>query len=74
MDHYDLTSTEQHIKMALLLDLNILVCKEDLERFGLTEDDIVIDAEEFGADLTVNIIPYEEISKMMEDMSHLLFF
>jgi sulfur relay (sulfurtransferase) DsrF/TusC family protein len=74
MDHYDLTSTEQHIKMALLLDLNILVCKEDLERFGLTEDDIVIDAEEFGADLTVNVVPYEEISKMMEDMNHLLFF
>jgi sulfur relay (sulfurtransferase) DsrF/TusC family protein len=74
MDHYDITSTEQHIKMGLLLDLNIYVCKEDLDRFGLTEDDIVTDAEEFGADMTVKVVPYAEISKMMEEMNHLLFF
>lgn len=74
MDHYGLTSTEQHVKMSLLLDLNVLVCKEDLERFGMTEDDIVIDAEEFGADVEVKVVPYEEITKMMEDVNHLLFF
>jgi len=74
MDHYGITSTEQHIKMALLLDLNILVCKEDLQRFGLTEDDIVLDAEEFGAEVKVRVVPYEEITKMMEEVNHLLFF
>ncbi len=74
MDIYKLTSTETHIKMALLLDLNVLVCKEDLARFGLTENDIVIDAEEFGAEVTVKVVPYTEITKMMEEVNHLLFF
>ena len=71
---YDLSSTETHIKMSLLLDLNVMVCKEDLDRFGLTEGDIVMDAEEFGADINVRVVPYSEIAKMMEEMNHLLFF
>ncbi len=74
MDIYKLTSTETHIKMALLLDLNVLICKEDLDRFGLTEDDVVLDAEEFGADITAKVVPFAEITKMMEEVNHLLFF
>jgi sulfur relay (sulfurtransferase) DsrF/TusC family protein len=74
METYDLSSTESHIKMALLLDLNVLICKEDLEKFGLTENDVVIDAEEFGADIDAKVVPYEEINKMMEEQNHLLFF
>lgn len=74
METYDLNSNEYHVKMSLLLDLNVLVCKEDLDRFGLTENDIVTEAEEFGADMTVKVVPYEEITKMMEEMNHLLFF
>lgn len=74
MELYKLTSTETHIKMSLLLDLNVLVCKEDLDRFGLSENDIVIDAEEFGAEVTVKVVPYTEITKMMEEVNHLLFF
>jgi len=74
MDNYGLSSTESHIKSSLLLDLNVMVCREDLERFGLTENDIVMDAEEFGADMTVKVVPFSEITKMMEDVNHLLFF
>ncbi|MBI5058115.1 MAG: DsrE family protein [Nitrospirae bacterium] len=74
MDIYKLTSTETHIKMSLLLDLNVMVCKEDLDRLGMTENDIVLDAEEFGAELTVKVVPFAEITKMMEGMNHLLFF
>ena len=74
MDIYKLTSTETHIKMALLLDLNVLICKEDLDRFGLSEDDIVLDAEEFGADITAKVVPFAEITRMMEEVNHLLFF
>jgi len=73
-EHYDISSTESHIKMALLVDIKVLVCKEDLVKFGLSEDDIVMDAEEFGADMTVSVVPFEEINKMMEDSNHLLFF
>ncbi len=74
LETYGLSSTESHIKMSLLLDLNVLVCKEDLERFGMTENDIVIDAEEFGAEVEVKVVPFDEISKMMDEMNHLLFF
>ena len=73
-ENYDLNSTESHIKMSLLLDLNVMVCKEDLEKFGMTESDIVMEAPEFGADVDVRVVPYEEINKMMEEMDHLLFF
>jgi sulfur relay (sulfurtransferase) DsrF/TusC family protein len=73
-EHYDISSTESHIKMSLLVDVKVLVCKEDLVKFGLSEDDIVMDAEEFGADMTVSVVPFAEINKMMEDVNHLLFF
>ncbi len=73
-EHYDISSTESHIKMSLLVDVKVLVCKEDLVKFGLSEDDIVMDAEEFGADMTVSVVPFQEINKMMEDVNHLLFF
>jgi len=74
VENYDLNSTESHIKMSLLCDLNIFVCKEDLDRFGLSESDIVIDAEEFGADMEVKVASMDEINKMMDNMNHLLFF
>lgn len=74
VENYDLNSTESHIKMSLLCDINVLVCREDLDRLGMTESDIVIDAPEFGAELEVKVVPYAEITQMMEDMNHLLFF
>lgn len=74
MDRYAISSTESHIKNALLLDLNIMVCKEDLQKFGLSENDIVMDAEEFGADMKAKVVPFSEIAKMMENVNHLLFF
>ncbi len=74
VENYDLNSTESHVKMALLCDMNILVCKEDLEKFGMTEDDIVMNAEEIGGDMDVQVVAYDKINKMMEDVDHLLFF
>jgi len=73
-ENYDISSTESHIKMTLLVDVNVFVCKEDLDKFGLTENDIVMDAEEFGADINVQVVPFQEINKMMEESKHLLFF
>ncbi len=74
VDNYDLNSTESHVKMALLCDMNIYVCKEDLEKFGMTEEDIVMNAEEIGGDMDVQVVPYEKINEMMEEVNHLLFF
>ncbi|MEE8329766.1 MAG: DsrE family protein [Thermodesulfovibrionia bacterium] len=73
MDTYDITSTEMHLKNALLVDLDVLVCKEDLERFGITEDRI-LDAEDMGADKKIQIVPFEDIKKTIETAKHVLFF
>ncbi len=73
MDKYGITSTETHMKNALLVDLDVLVCKEDLAKYGIAEDSIP-DAEEMGADKTMKIVPYAEIQKAMEDAKHVLFF
>ncbi len=73
MDNYGITSTETHLKNALLVDLNVLVCKEDLERFGISEERI-IDAEEMGAEVKIQAVPFAEIQKTMESANHVLFF
>jgi sulfur relay (sulfurtransferase) DsrF/TusC family protein len=74
VENYDLNSTESHVKMALLCDMNVYVCKDDLDKFGMTEDDIVMNAEEIGGDMDVQVVSYDKINKMMEDANHLLFF
>jgi len=74
LENYALNSTESHVKMALLCDMNVYVCKEDLDKFGMTEDDIVMNAEEIGGDMDVQVVSYDEINKMMESVNHLLFF
>lgn len=73
MDTYGITSTEMHLKNALLVDVDIMVCKEDFERFGISADKIV-DAEDMGADKSIQIVPYETIQKEIETANHVLFF
>jgi sulfur relay (sulfurtransferase) DsrF/TusC family protein len=73
MELYGITSTESHIKNCLLVDLDVLVCKEDLDRFGIPADALP-DAEEMGADKTIQVVPYAEIQKAMEEADHVLFF
>ncbi len=74
LDVYGITSQEMHLKNSLLLDLKVLVCKEDLERFGLTQDDIVMDAEELGAEVTTQVVPFDEIMKEIETADQVLYF
>lgn len=73
MQHYGLTSLEQHIKNSLLLDLNVMICKEDVERLGLTEGQLIMDAEDIGGETNAKIVPFSEIQKAMEGADHLLF-
>lgn len=72
--HYGVTSLEQHLKNALLIDLKVLICKEDIERFGITEDMIVMDAEEFGGDTRASIASCSEIREELEAADHLQVF
>ncbi len=74
MKLYGVTSTESHIKNSLLIDMPIWVCKEDMERLGLKEDQIITDAEELGAELKTKFVSYADIQKEMEAVQHLLFF
>jgi len=73
MENYGVTSLESHIKNALLVDLDLYVCKEDLERFGITEDKL-IDAEDMGADKKLQIVPLGEIQKILNNTKHILAF
>ncbi len=74
MNAYGVTSLEHHLKNSLLLDLKVLICKEDVEKFGLSEDSLLMDAEDIGGETKANIVPYSEIMKEMESTNHLLFF
>jgi sulfur relay (sulfurtransferase) DsrF/TusC family protein len=73
MDLYGITSTETHLKNALLVDLDVLVCKEDLAKYGIPED-AMPNAEDMGADKTIKVVPFAEIQKAMDDAKHVLFF
>lgn len=73
MELYGITSTEAHIKNALLVDLDVLVCKEDLERYGLSAEQLP-DAEDMGADKKIQVVPYAEIQKAIDEARHVLFF
>jgi sulfur relay (sulfurtransferase) DsrF/TusC family protein len=74
MKLYGVTSTESHIKNSLLIDMPIWVCKEDMDRLGLKEDQMITDAEELGAELKTKFVSFADIQKEMESVQHLLFF
>ena len=73
MDLYGITSTESHMKNTLLVDLDVLVCKEDLAKYGIPED-AMPNAEDMGADKSIQVVPFAEIQKAMEEAKHVLFF
>ncbi len=73
MKNYGITSLEQHVKNSLLLDLNVLICKEDIDRLGIKEDALIMDADDIGGETKAKIVPYSEIQKAMESVDHLLF-
>lgn len=73
MDNYGITSTETHIKNCLLVDLDVYVCKEDLEKYGISEDRLV-DAEDMGAEKKIQVVPFSKIQELIDASKHLLFF
>jgi len=73
MELYGITSTEMHFKSCLLVDLDVLVCKEDLDHYGISEG-MLPTAEDMGADKTIQVVPYAEIQKVIESANHVLFF
>lgn len=74
METYGITSLEQHIKNALLLDLKVQICREDLDKLGIKGDSLIMDAEDLGGETTANIVSFKEIQKEIETADHLMFF
>lgn len=71
---YGVTTLEGHVKNGLLLDLPIMYCKEDVERLGLTENDLLMDADDLGGDMKARIMPMSEISAVLATADHLQIF
>jgi len=71
---YGITTLEQHIKNGLLLDLPIMYCKEDVERFGLSESDLLMDADDLGGDMKARIVPMSEINAVLATADHMQIF
>lgn len=74
MKHYGITSLEQHIKNSLLLDMKVMICKEDIERFGISQDALIMDAEDIGGETNAQIAPYSDIQKEMDAVDHIMMF
>ncbi|MFC1657713.1 DsrE family protein [Candidatus Moduliflexota bacterium] len=72
MENYGVTSLESHFMNALLVDNRCVVCKEDLERLGISEDRIA-DAEAMGADIAPEIMTWAGIQEEIEKADQLLF-
>ncbi len=73
MDVYGITSSESHIKNCLLVDLDVYMFKEDCERYGVSVDQLP-DADDMGGEKKINIVPFADIQKLMEEAKHVLFF
>ncbi|KAF0182766.1 MAG: hypothetical protein FD164_962 [Nitrospirae bacterium] len=71
---YGVSTLEQHTKNGLLLDLPIMYCKEDVERLGLTEDSLIMDADDLGGDMKARIVPMSEINAALATATHLQIF
>ena len=74
MKYYGVTSTENHVKSGLLIDMPVWICKEDMLRLGLSEAQVITDAEEMGAELKMRFVSFDEINKELEACNHLMFF
>lgn len=74
MKNYGVTSTESHVKNGLLIDMPVWICKEDMLRLGLTEAQVVTDAEDIGGELKMKFASFAEIMDEMKACNHLMFF
>jgi sulfur relay (sulfurtransferase) DsrF/TusC family protein len=70
---YGINSIEYHLKNMLLSDMKILVCKEDMEKYGIKEERLA-DAKEMEAETAIQVVPFQDILKEMEASDHLMVF
>jgi sulfur relay (sulfurtransferase) DsrF/TusC family protein len=73
MQAYGITSTESHLMNLCLVDMKVLVCKEDMEKYGISADTLP-DAEDMGADVKIQVVPFSDIKTAIDDAKHLMLF
>jgi sulfur relay (sulfurtransferase) DsrF/TusC family protein len=73
MDLYGITSTESHLMNCCLVDLEVNICKEDMEKYGI-DPATLPDAEEMGADVSINVVPMADIKAKIDESRHVLIF
>jgi sulfur relay (sulfurtransferase) complex TusBCD TusD component (DsrE family) len=73
MGTYGIETPEDRIKMLLMSEVKVLACKEDMERYGITED-MLTDAKEFDVEETIQPVSFEEIKKGMESADMVMVF
>lgn len=73
MEFYGIISTEQHIKNQLASDMKMLVCEEDIQRFGIKPEQL-IDAKDMGADVDLNVACFDKVLKEMERCDQVMWF
>lgn len=71
VEHYDMISINEHMRNALLVDVPIYICKEDIEKYGIPAESVP-DAEDMGADINAEIVPFDDIVKLMDECDHVL--
>ena len=73
LEFYGIISTEQHIKNQLASDMRMLVCEEDIQRFGIKPERLV-DAKDMGAEKDLNVVGFDEVLKEMERCDQIMWF
>jgi len=44
-----------------------------VEKLGLKEDSLIMDAEDIGGETNAQIVPFSEIQKALDEADHLMF-
>ena len=73
MDMYGITATDNHLMNCCLVDLEVNVCKEDVEKYGIAADSFP-DADEMGGEVHINVIPMAEIKAKIDAARHVFIF
>ena len=72
MENYDIVSINDHMRNALLVDVPVYICEEDLEKYGIAAESVP-NAEDLGADIEPEIVPFDDMLKLMDECDHVLF-
>ncbi len=73
LDVYGVEGVENVIKLALASDVRIVACKEDLEKYGISED-MLTDAKELGVETGIEVLPWEKINEEINQADYVLLF